>query len=384
MYKLLHIHTDIKFIEDSLKFIDKRFNNEIVFLGVSDNNTVDKFRNLGIPFKIFDNSQENIKSIIVLANRFDAVIFYCLEDIKIQILLGLQSKIKTFTRFFGFELYNLCMNKYLSDETLNLLPSKKQTVIGYIKSKISILKRSSNILLNKEYSLKFDNQKRVYKKLDAILMINKFEYDELRELFYLPKLIELQFTNHENETHEFKTTDYKSNKIIVGNNGSETNNHIDVLNVFKNSKIKDNIELNLFFSYANTRTYSYKIKEIVSKIKNVNLIEKFLSKEEFEYIYESSAALVIGSYRQNALGNIFTAIKFGCKIYLSKRSSTYRWLISKGFIISEVDDLKHDLESGNIKLSIIDQKKNIDLFLSGIKEYSVNDFLTNIIAVLEE
>jgi dTDP-N-acetylfucosamine:lipid II N-acetylfucosaminyltransferase len=383
MYKLLHIHHEIIFVGDTLKFIDARFENEVIFIGSSDDNKTAKLDKLGIGYRVFENTPQNLKLIANYAEKYDGVIFYCLEDTKIQILMNLNLKIKAFARFFGFELYNLCMDQYLSDKTLGVMPEKKKA-----KSNLKVLyhkvKRWLKIVLNKEYSINSDNQKTIYKRLDAIFVVNRFEYQELKELFYLPKLIELQFTNHENEVHEFKVIKEKLNQIIVGNNGSEVNNHIDVFEIIGRSNIKEKVEFNLFFSYGNKRSYSEVVRTLARGMKNVNLIENFLAKQEFETIYESAAALVINSYRQNALGNVFTAIKVGCKIYLNKRSSTYKWLIAEGFLISELEDLKHDLESGNFKLSAEQQQRNIDCFIASMKRYSVNDFLNKVIDTLNE
>ncbi|MES2567383.1 MAG: hypothetical protein V4565_10975 [Bacteroidota bacterium] len=386
MYKLLHVHNLITFVWDSDKFVNDEFENEVLFIGSSTEDNRKKLSVLSYPYKIIDSSKKDIDSIIAYVNTFDGVVFYSLNNSAVQILVNLRPKIKTFLRFFGFELYNLCMDNYLSEKTLNLLsqqPSETKSV-NVIKIFYNFLKRKLKIFLDKEYVVKDDNQERVYRKLDAIFVINEYEYNELRDLFYLPELIELQFTNHEKETHEFKTIKGKSNKIIVGNNGAEVNNHIDVLEIIWKFNCKVDVEFDLFFSYGNSKAYSYKIREMASEIKNVNLIEKFLSKEEFELMYESAAALVINSYRQNALGNIFTALKVGCKVYLNRRNSTYKWLISKGFLISEVDDLESDIELGNIKLSVEEQQRNIDLFLLVMKEYSVRDFLSNVIDVLKD
>ena len=109
-----------------------------------------------------------------------------------------------------------------------------------------------------------------------------------------------------------------------------------------------------------------------------------LEKDEFEATYTQAEALVINSYRQHAVGNIITAIKYGCKIYLNKRSSTYHWLVSKGFLINEVDNLKNDIESGNIKLSVEEQQHNLDCFVKAVKDYSVEDFVNNVVTILEE
>lgn len=381
MYKLLHIHNNVTFAWDSNKFLNENLNNEILFIGDTNEELVARLKKLPITFKIFNKTDVN--TIIKYANQFDGIVFYNLDEIKVQILLHINSKIKTFLRFFGYELYGIRAENFLSVLTWSYEIKPKASFLSTVKMVYHFLKRKLKVALNEEYLIKADNQKVVYRKLDAVLMINEFEYNELSKLFYLPKLIELQFTNHENETHEFKVFEQKENKIIIGNSGSRWNNHIDILNIISNHNNMHSIEFKLFFSYGTESIYSQNVKRIAEEIENVSLIEDFLKKDEFEAVYSLAAALVINSYRQHAVGNIITAIKYGCKIYLSDKSSTYHWLTSKGFIIAEIDDLAEDIKIGNIKLKAEEQQKNFDCFLSVIKKYSVDSFVNNVLTVLK-
>ncbi len=392
MYKLLHIHNTITFVWDTDKFINKNFDNEVLFIGSASHYNLNKLNQLNYPYKIIQNTKKDINSISVYLNKFDGVVFYNLNDTAVQILLMMNSNVKSFLRFFGFELYNLCKSKYLSEKTIAFLSHDQfneknrgglKKYFSYFKKKYFYLSRSLKIIFNKEYSVGMDNQQKIYKKLDAILMVNKYEYDELRGLFYLPKLIEMKFTNHEHEIGEFRVVKEKLNNVIIGNNAGSLNNHIDIINIIKRVESKSNFEFNLFFSYGNEPVYAEKLKKSLTEMKNVKLLVDFYDKEAFESIYEKSAALVINSYRQNALGNIFTAIKVGCKIYLNSRGTTYKWLIAEGFIISEIEELEADLKIENIRLTLEEQQHNIDCFISVLDAYTASDFLNNVISILK-
>lgn len=384
MYKLIHIHTDIKFVDDTVMYERENFSNQIFFIGKQNESIITKLNTFGIKYTIFDDTHENVIKMIKQANNSDGVIFHSLSNSQIQILLSLNRKVKKILKFFGWELYKLYPKEYLlSSKTLSLLPNN-QLESSLVRTLYHNVKRKINILLNREYSVDNDNQKNIYKYFDAIQIINEFEYKELKQFFYLPKLITRQFTNFEHDVFQLKNYS-KSNSIIIGNSSGSVNNHIDVLDIIKSSTVNQNVQFNLFFSYGNEPDYAQKIKLEAKEIENLNFIEQFLSNDAFEKIYSSTSSLVINSYRQHAVGNIIIAIKYGCKIYLNKKSSTYQWLISKGFLISDVhDDLKNDLESGNIKLSTEQQQQNIDCFRNIINEYSVSDLLNNVIKVLNE
>jgi dTDP-N-acetylfucosamine:lipid II N-acetylfucosaminyltransferase len=379
MYKLLHIHSNVIFIDHSRRYINNNISNEIAFILDNDtsSNVSSKLNEYGIPFLLYDNSKKGLKEIIVRSEQFDGVIFHSLGEPQVKILCGINSKVKTFLKFFGYELYNLEMKNFLTEKTLKIYQPPVENF-----SIFSLLKRKLQILLNLDYYVNLDNQKKIYKKFDAILIVNKYEYEELNHFFYLPKLIERQLIDQIGDINKCKVIANKANQVIVGNHGGEINNHIDILDIIKDFDNKSGIEFKMFFSYGNQREYAYKIKKIAMGMNRVTLIENFLSMKEFEMVYESSAAVVINSYRQNALGNIFMAIEVGCKVYLNKKGSTYKWLISEGFNISEVSDLENDLKTGNIRLTTDEQQKNIDRFIHVLKSYTVDDFLNNIISVL--
>lgn len=382
MYRLLHVNTETTFVSYAEIFVGRDFQNTILYIGALSIELVSKLESIGLPYKIIENKPENIKQMISMANGFDGVVFNSICETRIQILLKLNPKVKTFLRFFGNELYPFYSEKFHSKATLDShrINRNKKSFLGNV---FYSFKRRVKILLSKEYTVKLDNQKQIYKKLDAILIINNFEYKELCKLFYLPKLIERQFTD-ENMILEVKNYPNKSNRIIIGNSRSTSNNHLDVIDIINQSNYASDIEFNFFWSYGFEGTYSQKVRSDASIIKNVKFIEKFLSLQEFEMLYETTAALIINSYRQHAVGNIITAMQYGCKVYLNKRSSTYHWLKSKGFLVSEInDDLKRDLDTGNIKLSKEEQEKNIVCFNRVSTEYNINDFSNEIIKILK-
>ena len=383
MYRLLHIHTNPTFFWDTLKFVDEKFNNEIAFIGAYDENTIAKLNKLNLVYKTYENTEQKIKQLVEHTSQFDGIILYGLDEYQTKTLLQISSKVKIFLRFFGAELYMIRAKEFLSETTWKYQFKENATLLGKLKLFLGLFKRKIKITFNKECDVQIDNQKKVYQRFNSVMMINEFEYKELSKSFFLPKLITLQFTNHEKESIRLITSK-KSNKIIIGNSGHRWNNHLDLLDIIKNSNNIGNIEFQLFFSYGAESVYSKKVKSLAQEIKNVHLIESFLEKDEFEATYTQAEALVINSYRQHAVGNIITAIKYGCKIYLNKRSSTYHWLVSKGFLINEVDNLKNDIESGNIKLSVEEQQHNLDCFVKAVKDYSVEDFVNNVVTILEE
>lgn len=378
MYKLVHIHQNSVFLDHSRRYINDNIHNEIIFIGEDNDKNRGRLNAIGIEFRIIANSVDNVEEIVTLINTFDGVIFNDLKEIGIRVLFQINRQVKRFLKLFGTELYFIDAKPFLSERTLEYQIDHDQN------SLVNHLKRKLKIFLNKEFFLQKDNQKKIFKQFDAILIMSKYEYDELRKYYYLPRLIERQLIDQANDLKECFLQEKNSKNIILGNSGIRWNNHLEILDIISSSRIEDDIRFDLFFSYGTDSRYSQEVKSKALQIPNCNLIEEFLQLKEFEAIYKNASALVLNSYRQHGVGNIFTAVKYGCKIYLNKRSSSYHWLKSLGFLISEVAELKNDIETGNVSLSLEEQERNFDCFVKAVNAYTIQEYQENIISVLNE
>ena len=373
IYHLLHIHTDIKFIHDTLRYVNNDFKNFIIYLGDENEQIKGKLSNIGIPFLIIPKQLSALNEIKDLSDDYDGVVLYDLCRFKTLLLDKISGK-KIFLRLFGYELYSKVMHRYISKTTLhfaNPITLRKYSLKNYVKRKI---KR----LFNKEFNFDSEKQIELYKKINAILLVNKYEYNELNKYFYLPPFIQIGL-NRKTEASPYK----KENKIIIGNSRHKWNNHLDILNILNPVK-KTEFTYLFFFNYGSENPYNQKVKAEASKNKNCILIEDFLSIEDFENIYKTAAALVINSYRQHALGNIFTGILSGCKIYLNKKNSTYQWLKTEGFLINTINQLKSDLKKNDLYLTPEQQVFNMNKYRELQQSYTNADFINNIKTVLNE
>lgn len=373
MYKLIHIHNDFKFFHDTLRYNNPLVYNEIIFIGEVDDLIIGRLQNLQLPYHIFNITE--VDKILEMISVFDGIVFYSLNRIKIDILSKIDKNKKVFLRLFGYELYSLKRNKYLSKESLELsipILLSKYSFKGYLKRKI---KRK----LGLEFRINLQQQKELYSKINAILLVNRVEYDELKKDFYLPKFIQVPLTR---ETPKISDLSNKKNEIIIGNSRSSWNNHLDVFRIIKKSKRFNDYKFNLFFNYGADNDYTEKVRNKANQNSFV-LIEDFLDIQEFSRVYNTATALIINSYRQHALGNIFTAILSGTKVYLNKKSSTYTWLKQEGFYISEINELPRDIDNNKIMLTQEEYQYNINCYNKMRSNYTKINFIENVITVLK-
>ena len=105
---------------------------------------------------------------------------------------------------------------------------------------------------------------------------------------------------------------------------------------------------------------------------------------EFANFYRPVAAFVNNSYRQLALGNIMMALHKGVKVYLNKKNPTYTWFKNEGLYIYEIEDLKNDLETGQIHLAKSEITHNLKCLRNLKDVYSKTDFQLQIMQLLNK
>lgn len=371
MIRLIHIHTDPKFIFDSVRFKDKDIFNFIIFLGESDEYVLSKIKGLNFKYRILPKSKVSIQLIANEYKEFNGSVLYDLCRYKVQLTDLFPNNHTFFLRLFGYELYLKLVNKYISNPTLKAaypISLKNYSLKDYITRKISRIR-------GKEFIFETEVEQYNMRRVDAILLFSKQEYHELTNYITLPPLIQLNL----NENFNLIPSN-KENKIIIGNSRALWNNHLDILKIIQRSK-NTTYQYKLFFNYGPENDYTELVRKTCLTIENCKLEEGFLSIDRFEEIYMTAAALVINSYRQHALGNIFTAIKSGCKIYLNPISSTYKWLTAEGLSINTISDFETDLRENNMELTERQQLENITRFSRVADTYTKKEFLQKIKAI---
>lgn len=367
--KIIHIHSDPKFVTASIKrFQSKKINNRFIFLG--DREQLINLNNEGVIF--FRKEKEVIPQIIDYCRDYDMVILYYLNGIKIDIALQMPKGIIMVWRFFGSELYSLIPHRIYSATTQRYirLGSRTQRIKKQIKSRlIKTYPRALPII-------------RAVERIDYFIGVYQEEYEYLKDIgFDLPDFI-LKNINKETFFRD-SLNFYKQPYVIVGNSRNKANNHLDILKGL--DKISNNtLSVKMFFSYGPEDKYTQAIRHFVQNRDWIMLIEEFLEKDGFQNIYGNAAALVINSYRQMALGNIFTAIGTGTKIYLSKKNSTYAFFLNNDIRVFSIEDcFFEDYKNNEVFLSKEEAIHNVEKMKEISKKYTVEDFQRKIIKIIE-
>ncbi|HLV23607.1 MAG TPA: TDP-N-acetylfucosamine:lipid II N-acetylfucosaminyltransferase [Moheibacter sp.] len=360
--KIYHIHTDSKFLHDSKRFDDARFENILVIIGQEPIVELLSFQTV---FLSLDN-RNLINQMVLTTKDADLIVLYGLCPIKLKFLKKINKKHKILWRFFGYELYGKRKDLMFDSETFERL-EEKRGINGLLRK----IKRN---FINRQES-------RLRKKIDYILLFSEEEYNFLKKYWNIPSFIKLNLYNDPInwEIENIKKEDF----LLIGNSSSPYNNHLEILNQLKQYH-GGKIRFKLFFSYGSSGKYPQLVKSKGKEIKNLEFLDKFLSKVEFESIYDAASALVINSYRQHALANIFTGIRRGVKIYLHPKNSIKTWLENEGFLVFSTKDLLNDLNNHSIKLSLNEIRENLEALHKLQLKNNQEGFNNKILEIIEK
>ena len=201
-------------------------------------------------------------------------------------------------------------------------------------------------------------KKDILERVDFFQPVLPYEYSLMQPLFkrnvleyYLPG-IEIK--------NEFKYMDKLADGIIlIGNSASPVNNHVDVWQRIK-ANVPPTRDIVVPLSYG-SMNYAKSVKKVLGDEHKIKFLDTFLPREEYFSIVRSCSYAVYGSMRQHAMGNIYSSLINGVKVFLFRDSSIYKYLIDTGFAIYAIEDV--DERSFCTPLSVSEQKQNYEALL---------------------
>lgn len=365
--KTIHIHTDQKFIHDTSRFEGEKFENYIVFIARNAEwKRLDNFAGKNTFY--FTYSLKNVHKIIAICEDADLVVLYDLDVVKSKIALLLDKKVRIAWRFFGHELYGIESNIYLSELT------KKANALSRVQS---IWKDLSHTVSSFKSFLKWGfGSKRIFgdamNRTNFIMCFCQEEYDFLLKTWgNLPQFIKLSI----NKAYcPDEGSFIKGKVIIIGNNRSIYNNNLDIINMIETSQNPWKFRFFVLNNYGAESNYTHEVRKAISRREYYTEISDFMSLDDFKKLYQTATAAVFNGYRQMALGNIFTAFKYGVKVYLNETNIIMKWFRNNGLLVYSVDNFYEDLINGEVTLSAADQKQNSINWQKLIKSYTNDDF----------
>ena len=199
------------------------------------------------------------------------------------------------------------------------------------------------------------------------------EFDLLQS--YIDKKIELIRIHPFGASFQFDGRFTQGNDIAVGHSASISDNHLYALRYLDDLNLRDS---NIYL----TLSYSNKVPQYTEEVKRrykkkfgdqVCFIETFMNKPDFLDFQFHYKIMIIPSWRQEALDNIYTCFQIGIKLVLSERNIVYQYLKDYGFIIFPLEQLNQTMLDTRLDSEIM--KHNQQLFEQFVTERRNNYYL---------
>jgi Glycosyltransferases involved in cell wall biogenesis len=350
----LHLMYDSPYCEKLIKVVNDNFpKEENKFIIIHEKNRELKYINLEITknIVIIDLNTELDKLLSSIENCSRIFIHY-LFDYFCQLVCKFKIEKPIYWLVWGGDLYN-----YIDFE---LYKPETKKALGKIGANIS-----SKVEKN---TINYVYRKSTIRKISKILIINDGEYEEIKANFITKaKRKDFIYPSPTFDSGIMKKVEFidglKSKYqhiFLIGNSANPSNNHVDILSKLKNIK-NEKFCIIAPLSYGASDQYvDLVISEGKKIFKNrfIPLIQ-YYSSEEYNYILNSIDVCLFSYNRQQGLGNIYTAIELGKKVFID--NNKYKFFDLNGIIvydINKIDNINFDqiIEVDN---EIIDKNKEL-------------------------
>ena len=268
-------------------------------------------------------------------DKYDVVITYGLDLFRCKHLSTLPPSLPFAWVIFGFEVYNvLSPYKYQLFFEMSYKLAMEKEVWAKKWAKKLFTQRYVDTLLNKVKQCFFkqlpvENQiKQVLKRADYIGDTIPNQTRDIKTAFSLPgKWIGFTFYNiEETITSGLKDTKINNNNILLGNSGTATNNHYEILEFLAKKKL-GNRKVLVPLGYGD--------KEYVKRITTLGYqflpdhfepINYFLPRSAYNELIVGCSWVIMNHRRQQALGTILTMLWFGATVFLNEENPIFEYL----------------------------------------------------------
>ena len=190
--------------------------------------------------------------------------------------------------------------------------------------------------LNPKQRLGYQVINRALRKIDCV-------FGNLCDLTEIDKTLNLNVNylqlNHLWDSQRFGILDTALDQslILIGNSDDPSNNHKTCINQIRQLNSDQDFLIPLS-GISNSYTKSLQLKVgAESSAHEVNYIDEFLEKEEYQKQLSRCSHLVYGHYRQQGMATLFAFLRSGKVCYLQSGNPYYQYLLSEGFTLYAID-----------------------------------------------
>lgn len=281
---------------------------------------------------------------------YDAVFLYSIKECPSTVISLIPKRIKVFWFAMGYDLYTYPMRNPFIE-----VPNLIGPLTSMIKEPFTV--RIKHVL---KTILSLPLESLAYKAMyrtDYFSGILDYEYDLLKEKNdYKGGKVKFQYSSLDSFETRGKKEDYIGDNILIGNSAAETNNHLEILQYLKKLNIGDR-KIIVPLSYGGWKVQKQIIMESYEKEFHNQFVPilNFMPFADYKRIIGSCSIAILGHERQQAMGNINTALNMGCKVFLSDTSPVFTFLKKLGVYVYSI---QNDLSTSEINTPLTEEEKS--------------------------
>jgi len=161
---------------------------------------------------------------------------------------------------------------------------------------------------------------------------------------------------------EFKPVTQKSISkltILLGNSATPTNHHKEIMELLSLLPFRDHLKIVCPLSYGETN-YAEEVEFFGKELFQDNFValREYLPAEQYTEILYSVDLAIMNHDRQQALGNIFTLLCIGKKVYIRGDNPATGFFEARKITIGKIEEISDRLEKADFILSEKEAREN--------------------------
>lgn len=334
--KVVNIMPDDKFLDYYIEMSERSMPGESSYLVVTDNEQLRFIKSKHPSLTVLPKSDASYELITASLMATRVVIFHSFKNQMLSFIQEIPAEIKRVWLFWGFEGYNAMPKTDLIDWHSNYAMYEPS-----LKGAISCLYNRF-----KGRQITKDNQisREIIQQMDYCATWVESDFRIATRIN--PEIERLYFNYYTNELMHMDQLHVKEvnlDRLLLGNSGDPTNNHIEALRYLDKVKFKGEIICPL--SYGGTKRYVDRVGELGMKLFGPRFIalKTFMPLMEYQDIINSCGMIWMNHKRQQAAGNLLVS-----------------FLSNKVIIMDHVNPLKHTFKDWGLVFFNQDILKNLD------------------------
>lgn len=235
---------------------------------------------------------------------------------------------------------------------------------------------------NERIRLKIESKRHVYGAIKAIKKISYYsgcpgDYELLQS--YFPMIGEKErklffyYALEDIIGQNFEDIRSVGNDIILGNSASRSNNHMSILRRLSELPLANRkVIVPLSYGGKNGNYIMEKGKALLGEV--FLPITDFLPLDQYNKLLYRANVFIYNNYRQEAAGNIITALYIGGTVFLNTRNTLYSYFKDFGCILFTMDELEEKI---NYRLSENEVQNNRAVLQSYFNKNTLINIIKN-------